>query len=131
MVLTLNNFLEKELYNSAFCCYSSDCLTLQRPPAVRARSKVIGSCLLSDDQLRRVRSDGNGAGGEVEVVEIHAATDVLTILVISDGVTIVGLGESVSALTTTKKRTEVIQEKGRYIPRLLRLLQEPRRHCHH
>jgi hypothetical protein len=87
--------------------------------------------LLSDDQLQGVRSDGIG-GKEVEVaVEIHATTGVLTILVISERVKIVGLGESISALTTTKKRTEVMQEKGRYIPRLLQLLQEPRRHCHH
>lgn len=80
MVPTLNNFLEKELYNSALRCYSSGCLTLQRPPAVRTWSEVIASCLLSDDQLWGVRSDGNG-GREVKVVvvEMHATTGVLTI----------------------------------------------------
>jgi hypothetical protein len=85
--------------------------------------------LLSDDQLWGVRSDGN-EGKEVEV-QIRATTGALTTLVISERVKIVGLGESISALTTTKKRKEVMQEEGRYIPRLLQLLQEPRRHCHH
>jgi hypothetical protein len=78
MLPTLNSFLEKELYNSACRCYSSDCLTLQRPPAVRAWSEVMGSCLLSDVQLWGVRCNWNG-GTDVEVVEIHATTGVLTI----------------------------------------------------